>query len=189
MQQEIRRQKPAVEKRRPPEDSASGFGPKISISHLCHLISFDLVVSPKQILVWEKSVHFRCIFPERLRSRFRTPKGRSRGVPGPSPEAPVWSPRAPRAPLERPRDASGAPPELAWSAQRVQQGTGDLKTAPWDLKKLTPDASGTSFWSPGGLFFDMLFYVRWPQLADAAPNRTSQFPGGGGESPQASSIV
>ena len=117
------------------------------------------------------------------------PKRSLSGVPGPSPEAPERSPRAPRAPLERPRDASGAPPELARSAQRVQQGTGDLKTAPWDLKKLTPEASGTSFWSPRGLCFVMFLYVRWPQLADAAPNRTSQFPGGGGESPQASSII
>ena len=70
----------------------------------------------------------------------------------------------------------------------MQQGTGDLKTAPWDLKKLTPEASGTSFRSPRGKFFDMFLYARWRQLADAALNRTSQFPGGGGESPQASSI-
>ena len=116
------------------------------------------------------------------------PKRSLSGVPGPSPEAPERSPRAPRAPLERPRDTSGAPPEVARSAQRMQQGTGDLKTSPWDLKKLAPEAFGTSFWSPRGLFFDMFLYVRWPQLADAAPNRTSQFPGGGGESPQASSI-
>ena len=74
---------------------------------------------------------------------------------GGCPGGPQRLPRAPRAPLERPRDASGAPAELARSAQRVQQGTGDLKTPPWDLKKLTPEASGTSFWSLRGLFCDI----------------------------------
>ena len=47
----------------------------------------------------------------------------------------------------RPRDTSGAPPEVARRAQRMQQGTGDLKTSPWHLKKLTPETPGTSFWS------------------------------------------
>ncbi len=81
---------------------------------------------------------------------------RALGLPRPPRKVPQTSPRAPRAPLERPRDASGGPPELARSTQRVQQGTGDLKTAPWDLKKLTPEASGTSFWSLRGLFVDIL---------------------------------
>ena len=79
---------------------------------------------------------------------------------GGCPGRPRRLPRGPRAPLERPRDAFGAPPELGRSAQRVQQGTGDLKTTPWDLKKLAPEPSGTSFWSPRGLFFDMFLYVR-----------------------------
>ena len=61
-------------------------------------------------------------------------------------------------PLERPRDASGAPPELARSAQRVQQDTGDLKTAPSGLKKLTPEASVTS------LLKLLTLPVRDPQL-------------------------
>ena len=117
------------------------------------------------------------------------PKRSLSGVPGPSPEAPERSPRAPRAPLERPRDASGAPPELARSAQRVQQGTGDLKTPPWDLKKLTPEAPGTSFWSFRVRFselFGLLLGHPRTQVSKAAPQR--KFPGGGGESPQASSI-
>ena len=75
----------------------------------------------------------------------QTPKRSLSGVPGPSPEASERSPSAPRAPLERPRGTSGAPPEVARSAQRMQQGTGDLKTSPWHLKKLNPEAPGTSF--------------------------------------------
>ena len=117
------------------------------------------------------------------------PKRSLSGVPGPSPEAPERSPRAPRAPLERPRDTSGAPPEVARSAQRMQQGTGDLKTSPWDLKKLTPEAPGTSFWSFRVRFSELLgLLLGHPrtQVSKAAPQR--KFPGGGGESPQALSI-
>ena len=117
------------------------------------------------------------------------PKRSLSGVPGPSPEAPERSPRAPRAPLERPRDSSGAPPEVARSAQRMQQGTGDLKTSPWDLKKLTPEAPGTSFWSFRVRFselFGLLLGHPRTQVSKAAPQR--KFPGGGGESPQALSI-
>ena len=117
------------------------------------------------------------------------PKRSLSGVPGPAPEAPERSPRAPRAPLERPRDASGAPPEVARSAQRMQQGTGDLKTSPWDLKKLTPEAPGTSFWSFRVRFselFGLLLGHPRTQVSKAAPHR--KFPGGGGESPQALSI-
>ena len=112
------------------------------------------------------------------------------GVPGPSPEAPERSPRAPRAPLERPRDASGAPPEVARSAQRMQQGTGDLKTSPWHLKKLNPEAPGPSFRSFRVRFcelFRLLLGHPRTQVSKAAPQR--KLPGGGGESPQASSIV
>ena len=68
------------------------------------------------------------------------------GVPGVSPEGPESSPRAPRATPERPREVSGAPPERPRSAQRVQQSSGELKTTLWELKKLPPEASGTSFW-------------------------------------------
>ena len=68
------------------------------------------------------------------------------GVPGVSPEGPESSPRAPRATPERPWEVSGAPPERPRSAQRVQQSSGGLKTTLWELKKLPPEASGTSFW-------------------------------------------
>ena len=58
-----------------------------------------------------KSINFPCILPERLRSRFRTPKGRCRGVPGPSPEAPERSPSPPGAFPGRLRSTPGARPE------------------------------------------------------------------------------
>ena len=72
----------------------------------------------------------------------------------------------------------------------MQQGTGDLKTSPWDLKKLTPEAPGTSFWSFRVRFselFGLLLGHPRTQVSKAAPQR--KFPGGGGESPQALSII
>ena len=111
--------------------------------------------------------------------------GGARAVPGGAREVPESSP----SPLERPRDASGAPPEVARSAQRMQQGTGDLKTSPWDLKKLTPEAPGTSFWSFRVRFSELLgLLLGHPRtrVSKAAPQR--KLPGGGGESPQALSI-
>ena len=68
------------------------------------------------------------------------------GVPGVSPEGPESSPRAPQATPECPWEVSGAPPERPRSPQRVRQSSGELKTTLWELKKLPPEASETSFW-------------------------------------------
>ena len=52
---------------------------------------------------------------------------------------------------ERPREASGAPPERPWSAQRVQQSSGELTTALWELKCTPPEGSGPQFSKLSGL--------------------------------------
>ena len=73
------------------------------------------------------------------------------GVPGVSPEGPESSPRAPRATPERPWEVSGAPPERPRSAQRVQQSSGELTTALWELKSTPAEDSGPRFSMLSGL--------------------------------------
>ena len=146
-----------------------------------------------------KSVHFRCILPERLRSRFRTPKGRSRECPG----RPRRRPRGPRELPEPPWSVPGTPPEHPRSSPGAPNA---CNRAPATSKR-RPGTSKSSLRRPPAPHFGAseaylpLFVCTFAGHSSSIlpPNRTvpkegasdipaRKFPGGGGESPQASSI-
>ena len=136
------------------------------------------------------SMHPPRASPKSLPHPKRSLSGGARAVPGGSREVPESSPSPPGASPGRLRSTPGARPERPTRAtghRRPQNAAlGPQKAHSGGLRDLILEPPRPVF---RHFMIRSLVYVRWPQLANAAPNRTSQFPGGGGESPQASSIA